>query len=92
MAPVKRCRLIHCVAEKIAAMEFHGEVGILKQVSGEHQHYGFIGLHKSLPQQFLKAGESDGGAGSQPIPSAPISALACAISSSLTWSQAPPVA
>jgi len=44
-------------------MEFHGEVGILKQVSGEHQHYGFIGLHKSLPQQFLKAGESDGGSG-----------------------------
>jgi len=39
MAPVKRCRADSLCRGKIAAMEFHGEVGILKQVSGEHQHY-----------------------------------------------------
>ena len=51
------------VLKKIAAMEFHGEVRILEQISGENQHDRFIRLHKSLPHQFLQARQSNGGCG-----------------------------
>src|SRR5580658_2116697 len=42
-------------------MEFHGEIGILEQVSSEHENDAFIRLHKAQPQQFLQARKSDGG-------------------------------
>jgi len=69
---------------KDAAMDSMVKSGSLSQVSGEHKHYGFIGLQNPCRNNFL-AGESERrnavhnqflGAGSQP--------LACAISSSLT--------
>ena len=41
-------------------MEFHGEVGILQQVSGQHQDNAFFRLHETLLHQFLQTGESDG--------------------------------
>ena len=44
-------------------MEFHGEVGIFEQISGQNQDDGFVRLHEALPQQFLQAGQSDGGSG-----------------------------
>ena len=34
--------------KKIAAMEFHGEIGIFEQVSGKDQNHGLFGLHKAL--------------------------------------------
>src|SRR5258708_37960876 len=45
--------LVRSAPKKIAAMESHGEVGVLEQVSRENQDNGFIRLHKSLLRQFL---------------------------------------
>src|SRR5258706_8991844 len=53
--------LVNSAVKKIAAMEAHGEVGVLEQVSGENQHHRFFWLHEPQPQQFLQASESNGG-------------------------------
>src|SRR5258708_6558721 len=45
--------LVRSALEKIAAMESHGKVGVLEQVSRENQHNRLFRLHKSLTQQFL---------------------------------------
>jgi len=75
MAPVKRCRADSLCRGKIAAMEFHGEVGSLSRFPVSTSTTVSSGF--TIPAAtILKAGESDAEAGSQPIPSAPISALA----------------
>src|SRR5882762_5852759 len=53
--------LVDSALKKIAAMEAHGEVGVLEQVSGQNQHHRFFWLHEPQPQQFLQASERDGG-------------------------------
>src|ERR1700680_5079804 len=55
--------LVHGALKEIAAVEFHGEVGILEQVSGEDQDDSFRRLHETLLQQFFQASEGDGGGG-----------------------------
>jgi hypothetical protein len=49
--------------EEVAAMKFQRKLGIFQDVPGKDQDNGLIWLHESLLDQFLQAGESDGGSG-----------------------------
>ena len=72
-------------------MEVDGVVGILERVAGKHQHHGLAERPRPRARSFFSPARVTAEAGSQPSPSAPISALAMAISASVTSRHQPPV-
>ena len=79
------------LVQQRSAVKVDGVVGIFERVAGEHQNHRFARSHFAFGAQFLQPARVTADAGSQPSPSAPSSALAMAISASVTSRHQPPV-